>query len=68
MSARPKPVRDFNPNSQAVGATAHMRDAGGSGKGTQAGGSAPTPQAAIMKRGPAGGKSTVPKSAQRIRG
>ena len=47
---------DFNPQSQRVGNT------------TPAGGSAPTPQAAIMKRGSAGGQTTQPRSPQKLRG
>lgn len=70
MSARPKPVRDFDAQSQRVGATAGLPTGnnGPSGRGTQAGGSAPTPQAALLKRGPAGGKGSGPADPQKLRG
>ena len=38
------------------------------GRGSQGGGSKPTPQAGIMKKGSAGGGSSRPRSAQKIRG
>lgn len=39
-----------------------------SGRGSRGGGSKPTPQAGIMKRGSAGGKNSAPKSPQKLRG
>lgn len=60
-------VTDFNPQSQTVGSVwTNVPTVGG--KGSVSGGSAPTPQAAIMKRGPASGGTSAPANAQKLRG
>ena len=79
MSTRPKPLSKTyfghpigdgqNPDepwdtSAGTGPTAEKIG----GKGSQGGGSKPTPQTAVMKRGSARLGSTAPRNTQRIRG
>jgi hypothetical protein len=68
MATRPKPVTDFNPQSQAPGPVKTNPMSQGMLHATQRGGSKPTPQAALLKAGPAGGKSSAPQNPQKLRG
>ena len=66
MSARPKPVTDFNPQSQAPGPVKANPMAQGAIKGSTSGGSKPTHQAKPKGNGALHGSH--PKNPQRLRG